>query len=387
MNIILILIFLVIGFLKGPSMVFSDAVTEQIENFSKMSFSEQRKYLWEIGCHESLIGNVEVLKVIVDKLNTKYLSIEDYSQLTMDERLLIVELVRANACMAWAGGGGKNYSLNGCRIGYRVIGLVSPENGIEAQIACNYALSDYTKEERDEAINLIVNGLKKLVETPNMKEDPRRNYYYFMYGSVLCELNLDCSRGLQVMYEAALDEYREKGVEGFDNELAKNLSTLHSISYNQRNIRGYLIASEIMEELKKAGKVPSGWGDIMGPAEGYTEVMRKVAREWENETQKVPSGSILKELLASATATVPSSVPQLTSVREPAPSVETKSVPEKEPKVVAKPEVPAKPARGITDLNKSLRVVVFIVILVVVVIVGVVIAIMRRGSSGGGKRE
>lgn len=370
---IIVLILIMLGLPQGVVMVFPDnTVTEQVERFFTMSLSEQKYYLGEIGCDENRIINPDVLKVIIDRLNSRYLPMEDYSQLSMDERLLIAELGYANACWAYMGGGGKDYHLKGCRIGYRLLGLVPPGEGIKAMAACRTQHPEYTEEERQEIMMLTIEGWEKIIKAPNMEADPRRNYYRFRYGTVLCHLNLDCRRGLQLMYEAALDEYREKGAEGFDEEIAFHLAPLNNAALHYKDPQKYRFVAELYIALNAVGHPKVG-----SPDYEYNEILTKWASEGVPGADKTKSLEELAKGEVVAEGEERESEPAPKPVQEPAMVV--RPAPKEEPVVVTKPEAPPEPGRGLRELIRAYRIAVLIVVVVVVmVIIGVAVIVVRR---------
>ncbi len=357
-----------------------------LQEFKSLNVVDQTRYLSDAGCYEGRVGNMERLKEYTKYLNEKYGDLSLYNNLTEEEWFLIVELLRANSC---AGD-----EITECKLMDRILDYIPIEFLDKLYDFCDLwrvMVDDrYSVEEVELVKDLMIKGMKRIVKRAEEEDYKRKNYLKFMYGRFLCETNLeikDCARGLELMYSAALDEYKEKGVEGFDKELAEVLGGMcHYGSYAEqtKNIKACLLVAELIAEISRAGRTLRTWGPIKDPDE-LIRVTREHLSRWETETQKLPEGSILDEALAEEEKP-PAPQPHPAPVTEPAPPTVTPSVPEKEPEVVERREAPPKLSPALPGFFQSLRFIVFVVIgVIVVVVVGVILVKGRKGSKGVNK--
>jgi hypothetical protein len=88
---------------------------------------------------------------------------------------------------------------------------------------CNYA-GARGKEFEDEVVQKRIRAESELPQITKQKDHPRLNYYRYQYGKALCATDYDCEKGLDLMYQAAKDEYEQNGIEGFDSGIAEHLA-------------------------------------------------------------------------------------------------------------------------------------------------------------------
>jgi hypothetical protein len=344
-----------------------------LNEFKGLSFEGQRRALQEIGCYETRVGDLKALVDIVDYLNQKYDPQKvDYKRFSKEELNLLFELAIANGCAGYHTGD-KRFHLVGCEIAGKLVELVGPEEAWELGYPCYYGLSSYTPEERQRIIEISANSMKKLTERAKMLNHPRKNFYKFMYGDFLCKApGLDCPRGLSIMYEAALDEYVEKGVEGFDEGIINSIGEFYMAAMNQKNPKAYNFAAELEIALYDAGRLQMSGVEYLRQ---YQKVLSRWASEGITEAVHVKSLDELvrerrgfREETAPVTATSPSpqTSPAPVTLSIPSPV----SVPEREP------ESPG--GTSFFDILKPFFILSLIFIVVIILVVVVVMSLRKK---------
>lgn len=262
---------------------------------------DQAKLLRASGCDQTMVGDAVALASITQALNAKYLSITNFSALSADQHQVVKELVRANNCLGYFGGQpgveAKYYYLSGCDLSARLAGVADPAVAYEARLAC-VETREMSAAERDKIKAWALKGWEDLAVNAQRRGDGRRNFYQYMLGMRLCSMEVDCARGLSEMYEAALAEYQQNGVERFDEDMAQLLGELYAAAFSQRDPHVYRFVTDLQVALQQSGR--RVFQDDLDRAKG---IFQRVLERWSAEG--ITAAGMPKPLTLSSEAQPP----------------------------------------------------------------------------------
>lgn len=265
------LIVLFVALFLLPQAVLS---SPSLEDFLAMSVAEQLRELEDVGYQEGgEVGDFSAMQTYAEALHKKY-SNTDLSKLSEVELQLLKQVVLTDSTIEYATGD-KEVMFRGCRMGVSLSQYLPLQDAKLATIGCNEKLKDLSPEEAQEIVEMAMRSDEIVNRRATETNDPKKNFYLADSGRYLCAAKIDCEEGSNRMYEALLAEYVDKGVDGFDQDLAGDIfSILINHLGDTQNIYALTTTYELQYQLYKAGFIKQDLSHLNNLVESYKQEMK-----------------------------------------------------------------------------------------------------------------